>query len=292
MPTIFQDKVVAGTVVFNDPLSLPLPSGVVQWGLDVFDGWDDTTEIESYFLSIGSVDGEEPGEFFPAKGRQLIIGGWAEAVDRATAHALWDILVRDAFPRNATIHLERHEPVPKFVDALVSAKRTIDWTGPRAFRWGIPARAPDPFKYALTAIDSGFIGVAGQSTGGRTYPRTYPLTYTTIASGEANSAIIVNSGTAESKRFTVTLTGPLNSGGWRLVNETSNESLKFNIGLGATDELVIDFHTELALLNGFPITATLSGDFWRLKTGPNVVKLYAEFDAAAGFQIEAHSAWE
>lgn len=294
MPTIFRDKVTStptgvAAVTFNDPSTLP--AGAISWGLDVLLPWSNTPELDAEFTSIGSVDGEVSSDFFPAKGKQLAIGGWASAVDRATAESLADLIVRDAFPRNVDLVIARYEATPKFITARRTAPIEFSWVGPYSFRWGTELRAGDPFKYALTPI-VGSAGVAGQSSGGRSYPRTYPLQYTTISSGEANRVIVTNTGTADSRKFTITITGPLSKGGWRLVNETTGGILKFDLAISSTDTLVIDFQREIALFNGAPVTATITGDFFPIEPGVNVLKLYGDFDPAADFSVNAYSAWE
>ncbi len=290
MPTIFLDKVTVGDLVFNDITQFP--AGVVGrgWGIDVLDGWRKTPPLDAPYTDIGLVDGEIPGEFFAAKGKFLNVGGWVHALSPAVADGLWDQIVL-AFRRNEELVLTRYETTPKFMRVRrVTEIERVD-TAPEAFRWATTVKAGDPFKYALTP-STGSGGVAGQSSGGRTYKRTYPLTYTTIASGESNQVVLNNIGQADSSRLMVSLNGPLNKGGWRLVNETTNETLKFDIGLLSTDVLEIDFHNEVALLNGAPVTVTIVGDFFRLVPGVNVLKVYADFDPAAGFDAVGYSAWE
>jgi hypothetical protein len=296
MATLFRDTVEIGpvggaAVVFNDPLQLPAVIGVGEWGADIMDGWDDTFDVTAEFIDRGAVDGAVSSEFFPARARSMIVGGYVTAATRAVAHQLWDIIVRDAFPRNKEILIVRHEPIPKQMTVKIAGKRDIEWTGPLAFRWGVPVVAEDPFKYAL-APDVGSAGVAGQSTGGRVYPRKYPLHYDTVLSGTANSVIIVNEGTGDAQRFTVTITGPLTLGGWRLANETNDSYIRFDVGLLSTDTLEIDFNRGVALLNGYPVTASITGDFFTLQAGVNVLKLYGDYDPAAGFTVVAYSAWE
>jgi hypothetical protein len=290
VPTIFNDKVTIGDLVFNDLAEYP--EGIVGrgWGVDVLDGWRKTPPLDAPYTEIGLVDGEIPGEFFAAKGKFLNVGGWVHAIDAATADVLWDLIVL-GFRRNEELVLTRYESIPKFMRVRrVTEVDRVD-TSPESFRWATTVKAGDPFKYALTPL-TGSAGVAGQSSGGRTYKRTYPLTYATITSGESNAVALTNAGQADSSRFTVTLSGPLNKGGWRLVNETTNETIKFDIGLLSTDVLEIDFHNEVALLNGAPVTVTIIGDFFRLVPGVNVLKVYADFDPSAGFDVTGYSAWE
>jgi hypothetical protein len=291
MPSIFSDKVTIGDLlIFNDPVEYPV--GIVGrgWGCDVLNGWDRTPPVDAPYTDIGMVDGEIAGEFFAAKGRFIDVGGWVHAFDRATADALWDQIVL-GFRRNEELVLTRFEPVPKLMRVRRVAPVERFPTGPEAFRWGTTVKAGDPFKYGVSPIILS-AGVAGFASGGRTYPRMYPLEYDTTLSGEGEKVTIVNSGTANSKNLVIELTGPLVKGAWRLVNETSEELLKFDVGLLAGDSLVINFMTETALLNGAVVSASIIGDFWDLEPGTNVIKLYADYDPAAGFTATAYPAWE
>lgn len=293
MPTIFRDIVTIGPlgaeVTFNDPTDLP--AGAVMWGLDVMDGWDDTADMNTPSTELGGgSDGEVAADFFSYKARHMLLSGYVMGATRLDAAALRDVIARDALPRNVDLLLTRQEAVPKWMTVRVAGKREVQMVGPQAFRWIQPVMSEDPFKYSTTS-QTEMAGVAGVSSGGRVYPRTYPLTYTTIASGESNSAVVNNLGTAPTSPL-VTLFGPLDSGGWRLSNETTNKSIRFNIGLGPTDIMVIDFKQQIALLNGFPVTATIVGDFWKVEPGVNVIKLFADFDPGSGFSITINSAWE
>lgn len=290
MPTIFRDKVTVGEVTFNDSTALPL-AGTTEWGLDVLLGWKETPDVEGEFSPKGLVDGEVPGEFFPIRGRQLSVGGYVEAVDRATADQLLDIIIGDAFPRNKFLEMTRYEPVPKFVRGWRNGPVDSTWVGPRAFRWAVSFRCDDPFKYGLSS-SSDSTGVAGSSSGGRTYPRTYPLEYNTVAGGEGNSIAFNNIGTASTSRWTAELHGPLTNGGWRISNDTTGEFIRVNIGLSSTDIVVIDFEQETVTMNGTLISASITGDFFSLPRGVSVLKLYADFDPAASWSMTAYPAWE
>lgn len=294
MPTIFRDKVILNEIVFNDPASAP--EGVGDWAIDVMVGWHETPEMDAAFAPKGIVDGEVPPESFPVRGRNITLGGYVTASTRLRLEELWDVIVRDALPRGVEVRLERHEAVPKYVTGYLYSSREPVWygnshAGPIGFRWGATVRCPDPMKYGTTPqILSA--GVAGFASGGRTYPRTYPLEYDTTLSGEGEKVTIVNTGSGNSKNLVVDITGPLAKGGWRIVNETTNELLKFDVALSAGDHLIINFVNEIATLNGAPVSASIIGDFWDLAPGPNILKLYADYDPAAGFTATAYPAWE
>lgn len=298
MPTLFRDKVEVGPsgapVTFND-YSLK-PAGSIHWGMDTLDGWDSSSELEVTSLAIGGgVDGEILGGYFPAKGRHMTASGFVTALDRDNAEALQDVVIGDAFPANRDLILARYESIPKYLRARVSGPYQIERVGPANFRWIVPLVAGDPFKYDLDPPNSsaGTAGVAGQSVGGRSYPRTYPLQYTAVTTGseDANFVTLYNRGTADTYAI-VSVNGPLTKGAWRLSNETTGEDVRFDVGLSAGDTLLIDFKEGTAFLNGFPVTASISGDFFKIVRGPNIIKLFGDFDPAAGFSASIESAWK
>jgi hypothetical protein len=133
--------------------------------------------------------------------------------------------------------------------------------------------------------------VTGTSTTGHSFPVTFPMSFT--GTGSVVSGInFVNTGTAYSGNFTVTLSGNLNKGAWRLSNETTGSSIGFNVAVGLADELVLDFKNQSATFNGAPVNASYTGAFWQLAPGVNTIQLYAEYDANASATISGFSAWE
>lgn len=295
MPTIFKDLVEVGDTAFNDPAGMP--AGAIEWRIDVLDNWHVMPEADPIAIAIGGgVDGASLGESWPIPARDLLISGVVVTAERAEAETLMDVLSRDVFPRNRDVVLTRYETIPKFVTGRVYA-REFKPVGTTSYRFVVRLLAGDPFKYDADppADSSGTAGVAGQSSGGRSYPRTYPLTYSSTTAGEdANKVVLVNRGTADTYP-TIILTGPLQAGGWRLEIQTEAgdvESLRFDVGLALGDVLVIDFRNHEALLNGFSVTTTIEGDFWHVPPGVNVVRLYADFDPAASLTATILSAWE
>lgn len=292
MPTIFRDKVIAGTVVFNDRASMP--PGCIQFGLDVLDGWKKASDLEVQSTPYGgSVDGESSNGYWPALARHMLVGGYVVTDDRLTAENVEDIILGDAFPVNEEIVLVRYEGTPRYMRVKVTGEAEIVNVGPNNFRWTVPVQTiGSPFKFSYNPMDgeSGSSGVAGLSSGGRTYPRTYPLQYVSDDDATSNYVALTNHGTAPSEPIAI-LNGPLPAGGWRLENSRTGEYIRFDVGLAATDQLVIDFTERIALLNGYPVTATIDGDFWRVLRGVNVIKLYAPFDEEANFTISVNSAW-
>lgn len=289
MPTIFRDKVTIGSVTFNDTTADP--TSAIYFCIDEMEGWRTTPEVEPVITPYGGqVDGAVAAPFFPVRQKYVMVGGYVLAASRADAEALWDVLVRDAFPRNKPLNLTRYESIPKFlrVRRVGPVEMTQDMA--EGFRFQVSLVAADPFKYGLSS-SSGSAGSAGVSSGGRSYSRTYPLAYATVAGGDDNFVALDNSGTADTPAL-ATLHGPLDKGGWRLVNETTGKEIQFDVGLVEGDELVIDFRQQIATLNGFPITASVTGDFWLVQSGVNVIKLYGNDAPTTGFDIEIFPAWE
>jgi hypothetical protein len=288
MATIFRHKVVANTVTFNDVL----PASAVAFGVDIMDGWKDSGDPEESSVELGSYrDGVSSASFFPIRSKFITIGGYVYATSEANAEAVSDLLVRDAFPRNRSFPLYRYEAVPKFMNVRRSGPVEFDWSAVQnGFRWSTVVMAEDPFKYSLAAQVAS-TGVSGGIVSGHTFPVTFPMTF-----GSGSSVIIgagiTNAGTAYSHNFTARIVGPLSKGAWRLANDTTGDSIGFNVGLISSDQLVIDFLNQTATLNGSPISTDYTGSFWQLAPGSNVIRLYAEFDPGASATITAYSAWE
>lgn len=288
MPTIFRNKVVANSVAFNDVL----PFGANNFAIDILDGWKDTGDPEESSVELGSTqDGSSSASFFPVRSKFVTAGGYVVATSVAQAEALSDVLVRDAFPRNRSFQLVRYEGIPKFMNCRRSGAVEFDWSVvENGFRWSTVLMAEDPFKYALTPQVAS-AGVVGTVTSGHTFPVTFPMTFGS-GSSTSSGVGIYNAGTAPTSNFQAALTGPLTKGAWRLANDTTGETIGFNVGLTVTDSLTIDFKNQNANLDGYSVGNDYVGSFWQLAPGTNVVRLYAEFNASAGVTVTAYSAWE
>jgi len=290
MPTIFKQVVYLNGVAFNDPAQNP--PGALSWGCDVTDGWKNTPDPDVRTTPLGaSRDGSSSADFFAYPSRFITLGGWAYAPDAATAELLHDYLLTAALPRNTAVMMERMENVPKFVLGKRAAAFETDWTLPNGFRWSTTFQCDDPLKYSNNVV-GGSSGVSGAVRYTRTYPRTYPMVYITSGGGDASSVGVVNVGTSPSSQILVQISGPLTEGGWRLRNDTNNGELSFDVGLASTDILTINFANQTALLNGYPIAYSLTGDFWTIDPGTNLIRLYADYNAATRLTVSARSAWE
>lgn len=288
MPTIFRDKVTVDTTTFNDLATRP--DGAQQWAIDVLDGWKRGPAVEYTLNKVFGVDGEIIGDDTSVRARYLTVGGYVLASSRATSDNLEDLLA-NTFARGRDLTLVRYEPVPKFVTCRRVGPIEVTPPMDNGWRFAVDLMCPNPFKYSLAPVGPFAAGVAGLSSGGRTYPRTYPLVYTTISSGSENRVVLTNAGTASSPPV-ITVTGPLVRGGWRLSNDTTGEDLSMDVGLATGDIMVIDFGLELVYVNGFLVSPSVLGDFWKVQPGVNVIKMYADYDPASTFTITTYSAWE
>lgn len=300
MSTIHGDKVVVsheyGGCTFNDPGALNTYwPGAMAVAIDEMAGWRSTTALTVIRTERGTGDGDYLAERFPKRSRMLTIDGYLTAPDRLTLDKMFDLVVANAFPNDTDITLTRHEPIPKYVTGRLAGEveemgYLIDPRGVDAMRWQTTLLCPDPLKYDALNDLSGSTGVAGLASGGRTYPRRYPLQYNVTASGEGNQVVLYNTGTTDSP-VVARLHGPLPIG-WRLELGNTGEQISFATALvGPQNELVIDTGNKTATLDGNSINGLLGGTWWRLKPKGNVVRLYGNYDPAAGFSITAKSAW-
>lgn len=289
MPTIFKHVVTMNGVTFNDPGTKPVEAQA--WILDVMEGWKTSPEPKVYSTELGgNRDGEATGDYFPLPARFIVVGGAVYAPTEAAAEELHDKLLAEAMPRNKRFDLVRNESVPKYVTCKRSGAFETEWVMENGFRWQTTLMAEDPLKYAV-GTEYGTAGVAGVSDEGIAYPVVYPLVYSTEDS-EDGSAGIQNEGNAPSGHIQATILGPLVRGAWRLRNDTNDGEISFDVGLALGDTLLIDFETELAYLNGYPVSAALIGSFWKIDPGTNSIRLYADYDPATSFSVLAQSAWE
>jgi len=291
LQTIFRDKVTIGTWTFNDPLSLP--AGVTQLGVNIMDGWDDTSPIQALVTSRGNRDGDVPSSHFPLRSRSITLSGWLYCTSRTTARLAWSSLIATAFPVNVDLTLTRYEPDgAKYVTCRragpVELPPATNASGPH-FRFLTTLLAFDPLKYSATIDLNATSGIAGASSGGLVAPVLLPAMFLTAA-GQLNQISVTNIGSYATKPL-VTITGPLPTG-WHWDNMTTGQSLGLDITLGAGDSLVLDHALETAKLNGFKISPGITGAWWSVAPGPNLLKLFGDFDPAASVTLTGRSAWE
>lgn len=285
MPTIYKDRVVLNGLEFNTASS--------PFRIDIMDGWKDTVDPEVVITPQGNSDGGVWAGRFPAKEKYIVIGGYCLSPTRVEAATRWDELVR-AFRRNDELLLQRYEPTPKQMSVKLASKIEPEDGGDFGEAWRFTATvvAQDPFKYSIEEITTQPVGISAGGVAGRTYPRTYPLVYTEIEGAAEQFASFFNQGTAGAAPIS-TVIGPLPAGGWRTVNDTTGESLGFNVAILEGQSLVIDHKEHEAFLNGFPVTSKKTGEWWKLVPGMNKLRLAAgDYNPTASFYTTGRSAWE
>ncbi len=296
MPTILGDKVTcvspSGSTSFNDLPTLAANwPGAIKVNIDDIPQWSDTVDLDVISTSRGFGDGAYTAKRFPAKSRVLSVAGYAVAANRALLDSIMDLVIANAFPQDVDIVLTRFEPVPKYVTGrLAGSVQVTQYHGKEGgLRFEATILCSDPFKYDASNTLSGTSGIAGLSTGGRTYPRVYPLVFGTTAQGAGNQVLLTNIGTAPALPI-FTIHGPIASG-WRLENSTTGAEQSFDIGLSLGDTLIIDNGAKSAMLNGSLINGLINGDWWTLARGPNIVKLFGDYNSTASFTVTAVSRW-
>jgi len=290
MPTVFADIVSAGAISFNDDGNKPV--GAVVWGLDSMLGWGGTSKLISSSTPKGAWgDGDIFGSYFSSSGRNMTLGGYCWASDRAQAEQLKDLLIGDAFPINSDIVLTRQEPIPKTVTVRVTDEISFEMVGSDKFRWVVPVSSESPYKFSVTESSYGPVGAAGSSLGGFSFPLSMPLEFVGSSGIDANLLAVVNLGTAPSYAR-LQLTGPLVSGAWRVSNETTGEYIGYHLSASAGDIVIIDMEGQYATVNGEISSASLFGDFWPLKPrSTNMLKLFTSSDPSTSLSATARSAW-
>lgn len=293
MGSIFKDKIVmahsSGGCAFNDPAMTDWP-GAFQVSVDTLGGWRETAEPNVSRTQRGVGNGDYVAPHFALKSRMLSIGGLIHAPTRLLVDQMFDLLVVNGFPPDLDIQLTRYEPIPKYVKCRLAGKIEDPQYTPQGMRWEATLLCPDPLKYDAVNTISGSAGVSGVSTGGMTLPLTLPLIFNVSANGSGNQIIVYNAGTVTSFPV-ISVHGPLPTG-WRVENSTTGDIMSFNIGLGSSvDNLVIDTYNKTALLNGSPITGLLVGTWIGLAPKSNTLRLFGNFDPAAGFSVLGKSAW-
>lgn len=150
------------------------------------------------------------------------------------------------------------------------------------------AFAEDPRIYGST-LESVNIYQGEQVTSGRGYPRAYPYGY------GATTSIVGTNLSVGGNRPTppvYTMTGPISKP--RIINETTGESMFFDIDLGATDSLVVDVKNRTVLLNGQNRRSVLRFAKWIfLQPGLNFIRYRADtLNFSDGPQLNATSTFD
>lgn len=291
----FQDKplVVAspnGTVTFNNPGLIGDLTGADEAWIDGFEGWTDSVNpvVVQSQKAIG--DGAFLAKRLYVQGRLITVEGMIATDSEEGTEDAWNDLVFRAFPLNEDIVMTHQGPgIHKFVTGrLISQVKPTQFM-PNGFRFTLDFLCPDPYKYDADSTLFGTAGIVGDSSGGMEFPLTFPIVFNGVPAGSGNQIIINNIGNADTFP-TFTVFGQLDAG-WRIENETSGESLSFDVDTTPLNTMVIDSKAETANIDGSPVTGLVSGDFFTLKPGVNVLKLFGNYFPDTTWSVSAKSAW-
>lgn len=261
---------------------------------DVMEGWEDTADLDMILVANGNGPGAVLAATPVAKEKPLTLGGaWlAESRDSAEAAA---VELRNLFPVGREVVIER---AGRVAFAWLAGPVSTPMATPRGFRWDVPLLQLDPNRYSPSTLT----GAAGVSTGDpihrvydeATYARTYdPADRARRYISTGVSGVQVHSpGDTESSRLVVTLTGPLKSGDWRVVNDATRESIRATVTFTEAQTLRLDMAAQQAWLGDQDVTSQVFGDWLTLAPGGNTFRLLAGTpDPLAGITVEAYAAW-
>ncbi len=277
-----------GVAKFNDTSDLGGLTAEMAF-IDVLDGWTATAKpvVVSSQKAVG--DGAYVANRFYNQGRVLTIEGILGTSGPTETDSVWSQLADFAFPLNDDIVVRHEGPIPRFVTARVISEISPVQFMENGFRFTVDLLCADPFKYDADNVLTGTAGIVGDSLGGRVFPALYPLTYGTTAGGSSNQVIINNIGNADTYPV-ITISGPVDQG-WRLENSTTGDFISFDISIPTGSTLTLDHKLETATLDGSSVTGLVNGDWWPIKKGVNIIKLFGNFYAASSFTVTARSAW-
>jgi hypothetical protein len=267
----------------------PHPDAVgVRWVLSDIEGWLSTPPTEPIVTPLGVADRAVAAARFPMSAREITVHGTVLTPAFDTAEIARHRLYTAFSGYTADIPLTVTEAVPKKVVARTAGPVETVPIGPSHFTFAVPLILPDPLKYGTVQRGDTTDAQAPGSLA-VTFPWTFPLRFTSSGDGTGRM-VLVNAGSAPT--FPVSrITGPLPQG-WRISNETSEETLTFATALGAGQTLLIDHAARTATVGGYSIAALASGSWWPLLPGRNNLRfLTPVYDGAASWSVAYHDAY-
>jgi hypothetical protein len=260
----------------------------VRWVLSDVEGWLSTPPTEPILTPLGLSDRSAAAERFPMEAREITVHGHVLSPSFDTAESARHRLYRAFNGYTADIPITVAEAIPKRVRARTGGAIETEPLGPSHFAFAVPLVLPDPIKYG-TLQRGGSTDAQAPGELFATFPFTFPLAFSNSGRGTGRMAL-TNHGTAQTFP-TSRITGPLPQG-WRIVNETSGESLAFTTALGAGQTLTIDHTERTAAIDGYSIAALASGEWWSLAPGRNSLRfLTPEYDPAATWMAIFYDAY-
>ncbi|WP_159944810.1 MULTISPECIES: phage tail domain-containing protein [unclassified Nocardiopsis] len=258
------------------------------WVLSDVEGWLSTPPTEPVLTPLGLSDRSAAAARFPMSAREITVHGHVLSPAFDTAESARHRLYRAFDGYTQDIPITVSEAVPKRIMARIGGAIETEPIGPSHFAFAVPLVLPDPLKYSV--VQRGETTDA-QATGDMavSFPLTYPLVFTGPDSGTGRMTLS-HEGTAHTFPIS-TITGPLPAG-WRIINETTGETLSFTTALGARQKLTIDHGARTADIDGYSIAALASGTWWPLIPGRNALRfLTPAYDPAAQWTATFYDAY-
>lgn len=273
MPTIFREPVTINGMEFNI---------TSQTQIDIMEGWDDTPGVDAIIVPNGGGHGAVSGGLWTKKEKYITLGGMIHRPSRAEAQQAREQLI--AAIDNGAVEIERVTPDGTlYVVARLYDKMGFDWPVEEGFRFVAPMVMLDPHKYVRDATVVTIVAFTGEDwyriydqspDWSRTYTQSpdWSRTYQTDGSTQPTIASVEN-GDAVSRRLQFEVTGPLTAGDWRIVNETTGESMWLDLTVAAGQSIIIDVFNNKATLNGGDVTSYVYGSWLSMAPGSNNFRL-------------------
>lgn len=288
----------------RDPVTQAwIAGGGVEWACDV-EGWWDTPDVVGDPVPYSDEDGAEPVPGYFAS-KPLTLTGMCVApreVDAVQAEARLK-QVAALMPRTSQqLVVHSAHDLSQLAEVRLAGPARFQWVSPRAFRFQLPLRADDPYRYSYRTWE-GAVGpevvhmaadnLAAVADNARRYPRAYPWGYFMPAPEDSYGHVSVyNRGSARTHPVLRVHSGRIVTP--RIVLAPDAE-IAVDRTLTAEDELLIDTRTRTVLLNGLPASRWLltpPTGRWELPPGRSTVRFYGiDADAAVRLTITYRHAW-
>jgi len=186
----------------------------------------------------------------------------------------------DLFDGLTTVTINTKDGLTLQIDAIVSAALDAPYEAGQAVvsNFRMELVAPYPFIESATENTE---SVPVHTGGGAEIPAELPLE---IGSGGVGDTTITNDGNGKAYP-TIKIYGAIESPS--ITNTTRGEGLSINYTLAtSTDYIEIDIYNRTVLLNGVTnLRQYVTGDFWVLDAGANVIRLSAASSSSATAEI-------
>lgn len=262
------------------------------WFWEDMDGWFSTPALDAPITPLGISDRAVAAKRFPRKERYITIKGVCHVETEDDNWSARERLVTAWDSPNEEFWLVVEEPTPKRMRVRTVGPIDMSWNQEEylSFAFEIPLVGVDPFKYGIDPITGTTSPVAGGDYG-LVFNWTFPLIWDQGSGSAPGTMSLFNQGNADTD-LTMTVTGPIERG-WSVANDSTGEFIAFDVALGAGQTIVIDSATHSATINGASVNVKISGDWFKLKKGTNILRFSTpQFNDDAVLSVLAYPAWK